>query len=73
MYMYDFIYLLFIIYLESGRSPIPTLYVVSAGSEDLEFVNLFPYWRDNPDIVKQNNVSIDFNLQCACTVNIEIK
>ncbi|XP_019857289.1 PREDICTED: supervillin-like [Amphimedon queenslandica] len=40
---------------ESGRSPLPTLYVVSAGSEDLEFINLFPYWRDNPDVVKLNN------------------
>ena len=30
---------------------------MSAGSEDLEFINLFPYWRDNNDVTRINNVS----------------
>ena len=32
------------------------MFIVSAGSEDLEFINLFPYWRDN-DVTRINNVS----------------
>ena len=33
------------------------MFIVSAGSEDLEFINLFPYWRDNNDVTRINNVS----------------
>ena len=28
------------------------MFIVSAGSEDLEFINLFPYWRDNNDVTR---------------------
>ena len=43
--------------LESGRSPLPSVFIVSAGSEDLESINLLRYWRDNNDVTRINNVS----------------
>ena len=59
--------LLCFFYLESQRSPIPTVYVVNAGTEHLEFTNLFPYWREDP------NVKARVSMGCGPYIHVHVK
>ena len=34
----------------SKRTPRPNVYVVQAGSENIEFINLFPIWNERKDV-----------------------